>query len=156
MKFKNIIFSVLFVGCGSANSVNQKDFIFSTESFSYQWTRSTYNSQLNQYVRKTYSDPDKIVTIILSDSEKDSLKTISENNFSQCIKSDDKDSKTSYVTRINKLTYKGKVDLKKCDTIDADNNLINTSEFKYYQKFRQILNSKSSYQDAFPVEFEIY
>lgn len=156
MKFKNIIFLVLFVGCNSANSVNQKDFIFSTELFSYPWTRSIYNSHLNQYVRKTYSDPDKIVTIILSDSEKDSLKTISENNFSQCIKNDDKDSKKSYVTRINKLTYKGKVDLKKCDTIDAGNNLINTSEFKYYQKFRQILNSKSSYQEAFPVEFEIY
>ena len=156
MKFKNIIFLVLFVGCTSANSVNQKDFIFYTESFSYQWTRSIYNSELNQYVRKTYSDPDKIVTIILSDSEKDSLKTISENNFSQCIKNDDKDSKISYVTRINKLTYKGKVALKKCDTIDADNNWINTSEFKYYQKFRQILNSKSTYQDAFPVEFEIY
>ena len=156
MKFKNIIFLVLFVGCSSANSVNQKDFIFSTESFSYQWTRSTYNSQLNQYVRKTYSDPDKIVTIILSDSEKDSLKTISENNFYQCIKNEDNDRKKSYVTRINKLTHKGKVDLKKCDTINSDNNLINTSEFKYYQKFLQILNSKSTYQDAFPVEFEIY
>ena len=111
MKFKNIIFLLIFLGCNSANSLNQKDFIFSTESFSYQWSKSIYNSELNQYVRKTYSDPDKIVTIILSDSEKDSLKTISKNNFSQCIKNDDKDSKISFVTRINKLTYKGKVDL---------------------------------------------
>lgn len=159
MKFKciNVILLLIIVGCKSSTNISsQKDFIFSTESFSYQWNKSIYNSELNQYVRKTYSDPDKIVNINLSESEKDSLKTISGNNFCQCVKNYDKDSKKTYVSRINKLTYKGKVDLKKCDTIYLDPNLKNSSEFKYYTKFRKILNSKSNYQDAFPEEFEIY
>lgn len=146
----------MFVGCNSTNNLSQKDFSFTTESFSNGWSKSIFNSELNQYVRKNYSDPDKIVNISLSESEKDSLKTISRNNFCQCIKNYDKDSNISYVSRINKLKFKGKIDLKRCDTIYIDSNLINTYEFKYYTKFREILNSKSNYQDAFPEEFEIY
>ena len=155
-KFKNIIFLLILGGCNSTNNISQKDFVFSTESFSYQWSKSIYNSESNEYVRKTYSDPDKNVNISLSKIEKDSLNSISRRNFCQCIKNYNEDLKVFYVSRINKLVYKGIADLKQCDTINADSNLIDTPEFIYYTKFRQIVNSKSNYQDAFPEEFVIY
>lgn len=153
--FKNLIFLSIFVGCNSANNLSQKEFSFSTESFNYPWRKTVYNSDLNQYVYKITSEPNKMVTITLSDSEKDSLQKIFRTNFCQCIKSYDEESKITYI-RVHRLTYKNKTSQKKCDTINADPNLTNTSEFKYFSKFRQILTSKSNYQFAFPEEYEIY
>ena len=155
-KFKINLFLLILGGCTSTNNINKQDFVFSTESFSYQWSKSIYDSESHKYVRKTYSDPEINVNISLSKSEKDSLKSVSKRSFCQCIKNYNEDLKVSYVSRINKLVYKGEADIRHCDTINADSNLLNTPEFIYYTKFRQIVNSKSDYQDAFPEEFETY
>ena len=43
---------------------------------------------------------------------------------------------------------------KKCDTIIVNDELPNQNKFKFFVKFRQIINKKVEYQLAFPEKFE--